>query len=144
MPLALVLFSVLSMVAALHAYWALGGLWPGNDSRQLADTVIGDRNHRGMPPTALTLLVAALIFAAGALPVLHLTGLPFGLPGWLTRVGLWVLVLVFLGRGAVTYVLRAQAAAMAKPFATLNRRYYSPLCLVLGFGFFVVVVFFLT
>jgi len=139
--LALVIFAVLSAVAGLHVYWAMGGLWPGRDVQQLADTVIGDAKRRAMPPTALTLLVAVLIFAAGVLPLLHLSGLPFGLPAWLTRAGLWALVLVFFGRGAVTYILRAQAAAMTEPFATLNRRYYSPLCLALGMGFLAVLAF---
>jgi len=135
------LFAVLAATSALHVYWALGGLWPGRSYQHLVDTVIGGVGRRHMPPAALTLLVAALIFAAGAWPVLHLMGALTRLPGWVASAGLWMLVLVFTGRGLVTYVLRARAAAMSEPFATLNRRYYSPLCLVLGVGFLVVAAF---
>jgi len=97
--------------------------------------VIGDPVRRAMPPVTLTLVVAILIFAAGLVPVVSLTGLPFGLPDWLTRAGLWLLGLIFLARASVTYILRKQAGAMAEPFASLNRRYYSPLCLLLGVGY---------
>jgi len=135
MALALGLFVILTLVSALHFYWALGGLWPGRDRQSLAETVIGDGARRDMPPAWLTLAVAVLIFAAGLLPVLSLAGLPFGLPDWIAQAGLWALAIVFVGRGAVTYILPAQAAAMTEPFVTLNRRYFSPLCLLLGAGY---------
>ena len=140
MVLALALFAVLAAISALHLYWALGGLWPGHDARSLAETVIGEPKRREMPPLPLTVVVAALILGAGLLAVFSQTGLPLGLPDWVLRAGLWALALVFLARGAVTYILRAQAAAMAEPFATLNRRYYSPLCLLLGAGFLALAV----
>jgi len=51
---------------------------------------------------------------------------------------MWTLALVFLGRGVEGY-LPAMAKA-EQPFPQLNRRYYSPLCLVLGLGFLVLVL----
>jgi hypothetical protein len=43
-------------IAALHAYWALGGLWPGHDADSLFRTVVGPHRARrvavsGVRPT---------------------------------------------------------------------------------------------
>jgi len=35
------------LIALLHAYWALGGDWPGRDRESLARTVVG--GPAGMP-----------------------------------------------------------------------------------------------
>jgi len=124
-------FITLSATAALHVYWGLGGLWPADDAATLSRTVIG--THGGvMPPAGLTLLVAALIFAAGSFAFAR------GVLAWdsliLLRVPLAGLALIFLLRGAVTYIPGPFAQA-AEPFAHLNAVYFSPLILALGAAF---------
>jgi uncharacterized protein DUF3995 len=130
--LATLLFAALACIAALHLYWAFGGLWPATSPAELAQTVIGSDGKDGMPGRGLTMLVATLIFMAGAWPLVHLSGL---VPAGFGRLGLWALVAVFLGRGLVTYALPGLAQKMSAPFRSLNARYFSPLCLALGVGF---------
>lgn len=121
-------FAVLSATAALHAYWAFGGLWPATSEAELVRTVIGIERDR-MPSFAMTLLVAALIFAAGAF------GLVRGVLGWdslvFIRTPLGALTAIFLLRGAASY-LPGPLANAAEPFAQLNALYFSPLILLLG------------
>lgn len=124
-------FITLSATAGLHVYWGLGGLWPADNAAALSRTVIG--THSGvMPPAGLTLVVAVLIFAAGSFAFAR------GVLAWdsliLLRVPLAGLALIFLLRGAVTYMPGPFAQA-AEPFAHLNAVYFSPLILALGAAF---------
>ena len=124
-------FIILSATAALHVYWGLGGLWPADNAAALSRTVIG--THGGvMPPAGLTLVVAALIFAAGSFAFAR------GVLAWdsliLLRVPLAGLALIFLLRGAVTYIPGPFSQA-AEPFTHLNAVYFSPLILALGAAF---------
>jgi hypothetical protein len=41
-------------------------------------------------------------------------------------------MLVFLGRGLITYTPLARRFGLVEPFATRNRQLYSPLCLIIG------------
>ena len=138
---ALLLFMGLTIIAAVHAYWAFGGLWPAKDVQGLINTVIGDPRMTEMPSRELTLVVAALIFAAGVV-ALSAGGLWRLGWGWLARLGAGVLALIFLARGAsgVTLGLGLWEAAISEPFATLDFQFYSPLCLLIGFGFVVLTV----
>lgn len=125
-------FSVLSATAALHIYWAFGGLWPAQTAPDLVRTVIGADGDR-MPPTGLTLAVATLMVCAG------LFALARGVAGWdailFVRLPLGVIAAIMLVRGAVTYLPGGPFAQAAEPFAHLNALYFSPLILALGLGF---------
>jgi hypothetical protein len=125
-------FLTLSATAALHVYWALGGLWPASDMPELVRTVIGtERNH--MPPAGLTVVVASLMLCAG------LFALARGVAGWdallFVRLPLGVIAAVLLVRGAATYLPGGPFARATEPFAHLNALYFSPLILALGLGF---------
>ena len=39
--IAIAISAILGAIAALHLYWAAGGLWPGRSPRELIDAVIG-------------------------------------------------------------------------------------------------------
>ncbi|ASP36168.1 DUF3995 domain-containing protein [Labrenzia sp. VG12] len=132
--IAVALFAVLFCVAAVHAYWALGGLWPARDEATLAQTVVGVKDLRKMPGTALTLVVSALIALAGVLP-LYLTGLlefPIPIPlstsvlRVLSPIALGGLAFIFLARGMLSYTGYFQKMEAEEPFVTLDRRYYAP------------------
>jgi hypothetical protein len=125
---------VLGLVALLHAYWGLGGLWPGESEADLIARVIGD-GRRHMPPRPVTWIVACLIGIAAIWPlILDLRTLPFPV-NWLATAGGLVLALVFLGRGVAGYTPGWRRGHSAEPFASLDRSYYSPLCLVIGAAF---------
>lgn len=131
--LAFVTFAVLAVIAGLHAYWGFGGLWPAKTVRGLIDTVIGAPDMQRMPSVLLTCIVAGLIFAAG-LFALAAQGILYAGPRWFVRIALGVIAFVFIGRGAAGYLLPA-GIGQSEPFATLDRLYYSPLCLALGAAF---------
>ena len=133
-------FIVLSLIAALHVYWGFGGLWPSGDTRSLIDTVIGDPRMTQMPSTAMTLVVAALIFANGVFALAANARAP-RLVRLFIKTAIATIALVFVARGVAGYALpESIRARMSEPFATFDQLLYSPLCLVLGAAF--VVLFF--
>ena len=50
MTLPLVLSLVLAVLAAAHAWWAMGRIWPAASEPELARAVIGDGRSRMPPP----------------------------------------------------------------------------------------------
>lgn len=132
--LATLLGAVLTLIAALHAYWGLGGVWPGTDSRSCARAVAGFRGIEAMPSPAESFVVTAALIVA-ALVVMALGGVfasPFErVP--LAGAALFV-ALVFLGRGVLGFTPGWRRRTPEMPFARLDVRYYSPLCLLIGAG----------
>jgi Protein of unknown function (DUF3995) len=132
---ALLLTAVIAAIAVIHAYWAAGGLWPGNTEQELANTVVGIPRLTRMPPSWLTAF-AAVVFAG-------LAAWPFVLAPIAVRIitpalpiaATLAVAAVFLGRGVTGYLPAWRRRHSAQPFATYDRLFYSPLCLVLGAGF---------
>lgn len=133
--LALLLFVVLVLIAAIHAYWAFGGLWPAATEQELVNTVIGAPNMTGMPSTWSTLVVAFLVLLT-AFTALAAGGIVPASPQWLLRVITAGAAAVFFLRGVGGYFFEKVAWVPDEPFATLNRTFYSPLCLAIAAGFF--------
>jgi hypothetical protein len=133
-PVASILAIVLGAIACLHAYWGAGGLWPGTSEADLIAKTIGDGRHR-MPPRALVLLVSVLIGIAAVWPLLLVMRSVLPLPdGLVTGLGA-ALGLLFLARGGAGYAPQWRRAHPVEPFARLDRSLYSPLCLLIGAGF---------
>ena len=130
---AIVAAVIFIVLAGVHAYWAVGGVWPGTDADSLHRTVVGGAPGRYSPGPTATWMVAAMLLAA-ALTVLGGAGLlPLPVPRlWLrtlARVGAAVLLL----RGIQGFVdVRMRPETAGGPFARLNVWFYSPLCLVLA------------
>jgi len=128
--LAAILTLVLATIAALHIYWGFGGVWPGRDAADCARRTGGFRGARTMPGPAACVAVAAALVVAALIPI-FLAG-RFGMLA--TLAGLAV-ALVFLGRGVAGFTPAWRRLTPEEPFATLDVRYYSPLCLAIGAGF---------
>lgn len=126
---------VLGATALIHLYWAAGGMWPADDEKTLARTVVGSNGIRTMPPRWLTMLVALGIALAAFWPMMWLDWIATPLPHWLVTAGMVVLCLVFLGRGIAGFVPAIKRMNSEEPFATLNARYFSPLIIFLGAAF---------
>lgn len=132
---------VLVLIALVHAGWALGMHWPAKSEASLIRTVIGTPGMTKMPGPGLTLIVAVAIAITGlcALWLGDVFALP--LPGWFETVTGSVLALVFASRGFATVFGSMFGAGplrqRVEPFATLDRRLYAPLCLLLALGFVV-------
>ena len=133
--LGIIVFLVLMLIAAIHVYWALGGLWPMATELDLINMVIGAPDMTKMPSPAATLGVAILIFIA-ALAALAVSGSLTIAPRWLAQIAAAGAGFVFLARGVAGFFFEHIAWTPVEPFATMNRWYYSPLCLVIGASFF--------
>jgi hypothetical protein len=126
---------VLIAIALAHLLWSFGIMWPIRDRKLLAQTVVGTPGIERMPfyvsfgVFALTAIACVIAFAvadpASGGPAL--TGLAF------------IAGLVFLARGAVGYTTWWAGRRPTEPFRALDRKTYSPLCLILGAGFLVLV-----
>jgi len=90
---------VLTIVAAIHAAWAAGMVWPGKNEASLSRTVVGTPGATRMPLRKITGLVAAAIFLSVLWPLLWrgLIPYPHAIPQTLIWLGMWALALVFLG-----------------------------------------------
>jgi hypothetical protein len=128
--LAMVLSLALLVVAVLHAWWGMGGIWPAANEADLARGVIGDGRTR-MPPPWQCFAVAIVLAGLAAWPWLILA--------WpehdLVVAGSFVIAGVFFVRAMAAYSPRWRSHFPAEPFATRDRRFYGPLCLTLAVGF---------
>jgi hypothetical protein len=134
-------FLPLLTVGFAHLLWALGTTWPIHSETLLAQTVIGRPGVTRMPNRLLTLLVAVALFAMALVAM----GLADKMDGGLTRTVLGVaLAIIFLGRGILGYTSFWRERFPTEPFATLDRKNYSPLCLWIGAGFAILLILRLT
>ena len=132
--LSVIIFLILTAIAAVHVYWGFGGLWPGKNVDELIRTVVGVPGMTQMFSPGLTLAVAGLIFAAGLVALLASGVIAIG-PRWFARLGAGVLTLIFLGRGIMGFLMTPLNIEQTEPFATYDLWLYSPLCLVIGGAF---------
>jgi len=124
-------FIPLLAIAAVHLLWAFGSNYPARDSASLARTVAGFKGIEKMPPKLASLAVAVGIFIAG----LWALALTDASPSLILTAGGVVLSLVFLVRGILGYTPWWRALTPEEPFATFDKKLYSPLCLGIGSGF---------
>ena len=136
MLIAAITFIPLLAIAIAHFMWSMGMSWPIRDKAMLARTVIGRAGATRVPRLA-SLLIALLVLAAGIVGLALADKTGGGI--WLTLIGA-VLAAVFLARGAIGYTAGWRAQFPEEPFATLDRRNYSPLSLFIGAGFLLLVL----
>ena len=128
--LAFLLFVVVGGLSLVHFHWSRGSHWPEESEEALARAVVGDGRRR-MPGRLACLAVSFVLCMVAIFPVLALdpaTGLP------VKHISV-IIAGIFVARGIAGYSLRWRQHFRDEPFATRNRRYYSPLCLLLGLGY---------
>jgi len=130
--IAIALALVLAVIAGLHAYWGRGGLWPAASEEELIATVIGNARATRMPSPSLCLLVALAIAVTAIWPLLlaYMAG-----SATLLQIGGFAIMAVFLLRGIAGYLPAWRRLHPREPFASYDRRYYSPLCLLIAAGY---------
>lgn len=131
-----ILFLCLLTVSLAHLLWAFGSPWPIRDPDLLARTVIGSPKVQRVPRFA-SFVVAVLVFAAAAI------GSALGdkeSGGMLLTLAGIALTLIFGIRGILGYTAGWRARFPLEPFATLDRRIYSPLCLIVAACFAILVI----
>ena len=116
--------------------WGLRIWWPIADELKLARATAGFKDIKAMPPP-VACYVVALLLAIVALITLELGGLGlFRLPTLTSLAGAGA-ALVFLGRGLFAYTPTWARLTPEEPFRSLDSRYFSPLCLLIGVGLLV-------
>jgi hypothetical protein len=140
MLLSAVVALVLFAIAALHAYWGFGGVWPGTDAASCARTVGGFPGSSRMPGPGPCLAVTATLAAAALIALAQGGWIVLPLPALLFTLGAAGAALVFLGRGIAGFTPAWRRLTPEMPFARLDRQYYSPLCLLIGAAFVALVL----
>ena len=121
--------ATLATIAGLHVAWGRGSSFPFSSKSELSDAVIGSQT---VPSAGACYAVAAALLAASAL----VADAPVA-PRRVRRLGRRVVSVVLATRGAVGLAGRTDllSPGSASPrFRSLDRRYYSPLCLALAVG----------
>lgn len=129
--IASLVFIPLLAISIVHLMWSFGSKWPAADEKALAQTVAGFKGVEKMPPRIVSFTVAVFIFFAGGW-ALFMTD---PAPNNLLTLGGALLALIFLGRGIAGYTEQWRALTPEEPFATFDRKVYSPICLGVGSGF---------
>lgn len=136
MGIAALVFIPLLALAIASFIWSLGGTWPIRNEDLLVKAVIG-RPEREKMPRWRSFLASVFALAAGIV-ALSLADQTAG-GAWLNAFGI-LLGLLFLARGIAGYTPAWRAMFPAEPFATLDRKGYSPLALFIGADFLLLVV----
>ncbi len=137
--LATLMFLVLAAIAAIHILWAFGLRWPVESERDLVALVVGTTDRTQMPGPVECIAAAAAIFCAGLLTLA--LARPIALPAaaalpWAAAAA----ALVFIIRGVAAYLQVWRRRFAQEPFATMDRNWYGPLCLLLAAGFVVLMI----
>lgn len=132
------IFGVLLLVSLVHIGWAFGMAWPAKTREMLVTMVTGMPKGTPMPPAALTMAVAVVVFGFGLVALWGggVIVLPMfaGLKGW----ALLGVAAIFGLRGLATYLPFGPLQAAVQPFRTLDLRYFAPLCGLLSAGYFAI------
>lgn len=132
--LAVVLILVFLALGLLHLYWAFS-------SRKPTLAVVPEVNGQPafVPGAGATLVVATGLFCCALLVASLARFLPLPIPDEFQQVGGYLLATVFLARAIGDFRLVGFFKKIrGTRFATLDTRYYSPLCLFLSTAAFLV------
>lgn len=138
--LALALAATMLLLAALHAYWGLGGVWPGTDATSCARTVGGFPRATGMARPSACFAVAAALAATALIALVQGGLVQFEGLGPLPALAAGGAAFIFTGRGIAGFTPAWRRLTPKQPFAKLDVRYYSPLCLLIGAAFTILAV----
>lgn len=120
---------MLAAIGGLHVAWGFGSSFPFASRDALADSVVGAAE---VPPPIACHGVGVALLTASALVL----DVPIG-PSWVRRVGRGTVATVFVVRAAAGLSGRTDAlvpGSVGPRFRRLDRRYFSPLCLLLAAG----------
>ena len=120
--------AVFGALSALHLYWAARGV-------EGSAAVVPERDGRPLfvPGTGATLAVAALLTTAAWLVLQRASVVPGLLPGWMVRVGSWVVAGTMVARavGDFRHVGLFKRERDTR-FARNDTRWFTPIALALG------------
>ena len=132
--------TILVLIAAIHFIWAFRIWWPGGEEECLARSVAGFRHIRKMPGALQCGGVSLGLVGVAAAVVYVGAGSPFG-SSILLQALCVLFAVVFLTRGVLGFTQFWAGITPEYPFRDLDRKYYSPLCIVIGVGIAVILTF---
>ena len=142
--LSIMMFTLLTSIAALHIAWGFGVVWPAKNEKQLVSWVVGAKGMQKMPSLSQCLLAGSGIFGFGVVALLVGNAIQTPLPPkFVTALGA-LTAFVFAGRGIAGYFPQWRRRFPQQPFATFDQYSFAPLCLVLAAGYAVLVFFRIT
>jgi hypothetical protein len=110
--MAVIVFLALAAIAAAHVAWGFGANWPAANRDDLFHLVIGATN------------------GVVRLPVPEAAATALGV----------MVALVFAGRGIAPYTSAWRRRFSKEPFASMDRSWYGPFCLLLAVCFAILVI----
>jgi hypothetical protein len=137
MLLAALMFIPLLALSIAFLLWSFGRSWPLRDREMLAGALTGRPGTPKTPPGWLSFLLAVFFLACGVVALALADHDGGGTVLTVLGVGLSAL---FLARGIAGYTPAWARTYSAEPFHTMDRKSYSPLALILGVGFAVLVI----
>lgn len=129
--IAALIFIPLLAIGTAHLLWAFGSTWPVQDRKTLAKTVVGTPDVEEMPHRLLTAALAILLFGAGVWAL----SMADPAPNETLTLGGVFFTLIFLARGIIGLSPKWRRLNPEEPFATFDKKVYTPLCLGIGAGF---------
>jgi len=130
--LTIYIFISMSLIAKIHIYWMKGGLWPGVNTQDLIDKVIGKGNK--FPNTYECLFVIVIFVIMALFPLLVYLKVEIGLNDIYTKYIFLFFSAIFFLR-AITIFMTFLEKKATPIFVTLNKKYYAPLCFSLSFAY---------
>lgn len=118
---------ILLSIAIVHVLWAIGFWWPIRDEEKLVRAVAGAKGGTKMPGAAASATVAMALIS---LVWWIWYGGQFGTQIHVTV--LWGAMAIFAVRGIVPWMEFWRKKWPEEPFATLDKKYYGPLCIVIA------------
>ncbi len=130
--LAAIVFLSLTTIAAAHVAWGFGMNWPASSRDGLFRLVVGATRSNQMPSLPQCLVAAAAIFCAGLSALLAADLVKLPIPATLVTLLGVAVALVFAGRGVAPYTTTWRRRFGKEPFATMDRSWYGPFCLLVA------------
>jgi glucan phosphoethanolaminetransferase (alkaline phosphatase superfamily) len=131
----LILFLIFLVLSMMHFYWGFGG-------KKSMDAVVPkgiDGTNLFNPGFLASILVAIGLFGFALFVLIKINLLDIHLPPWILKYGLIAISILFFIRAIgdfkyIGFFARMNSAKTGKPsrFALLDKKYYSPLCLLIG------------
>ena len=127
--LAIILFSIFTVLGTFHFYWLLGGVW---GLKKAIPTKGANANTLAIPKIA-TLFVGLVLVSFGLMYLLKTGLISIDIPDWLTTYGYWFIPAIFILRaiGEFNYVGFFKKIKNTE-FAKADSKVFSPLCLGIG------------
>lgn len=136
--LSIILFVIFTILGSFHLYWFLGGIWG-------LEKVIPSKSEKASTisiPKFATLIVSATLFLFGVFYLIKSELIIVAMPNGIANYIYWFIPSVFILRaiGEFNYVGFFKKIKNTE-FAKADTKLFSPLCLIIGFiGFIILLI----